>query len=330
MSPDVSAQHHAGPPPPELGAVERIKNSSLPERTKRRLLKAEEKRLRKEIAILQTRVALRETEIAEKTAILAALDKLKEWSDQTPTLERASTSRLHEFERSIEDDAVTRVLDEHTSEGWAEITSSAQAFVIQHDWSAAFANAEDFQSHDFRLPYEVCCFELKISGRRVLTFAVSTSYSDNCDLIISLVVESRDGWVQLPFLYRRVAGDWLPDRWDANTDFFMRMVKLVGAQIKAICVALEAKVATADVIRQPEKLVRARERQGKNPPRDYHVVVLSRQLRPLPRAAAETGRHLRLHFRRGHWRHFETFKTWIRWTLVGDPDLGFIDKHYRL
>jgi hypothetical protein len=30
------------------------------------------------------------------------------------------------------------------------------------------------------------------------------------------------------------------------------------------------------------------------------------------------------------WRHFVSHKTWIKWTLVGDPDLGFIDKEYRL
>jgi len=33
-----------------------------------------------------------------------------------------------------------------------------------------------------------------------------------------------------------------------------------------------------------------------------------------------------------HWfdSHLEFVKTWIRWMLVGDPDLGFIDKHYRV
>lgn len=36
------------------------------------------------------------------------------------------------------------------------------------------------------------------------------------------------------------------------------------------------------------------------------------------------------HIDRAIWRRFETHKTWIKWTLVGDPDLGFIEKHYRL
>jgi hypothetical protein len=38
----------------------------------------------------------------------------------------------------------------------------------------------------------------------------------------------------------------------------------------------------------------------------------------------------RLHFRRGHFRHFDGWKTWVNWCLVGDPDLGFVDKHYKL
>lgn len=33
---------------------------------------------------------------------------------------------------------------------------------------------------------------------------------------------------------------------------------------------------------------------------------------------------------RGHWRRLSTFKTWVRWHLRGNPDLGFIDKKYTL
>jgi hypothetical protein len=38
----------------------------------------------------------------------------------------------------------------------------------------------------------------------------------------------------------------------------------------------------------------------------------------------------RLHFRRGHHRHYENYKLWIKWQLVGNPDIGFIDKDYKL
>lgn len=44
----------------------------------------------------------------------------------------------------------------------------------------------------------------------------------------------------------------------------------------------------------------------------------------------EERRSPRLHFVRGHWRRYANHKTWLKWFLRGDPDLGFIDKHYRL
>lgn len=59
----------------------------------------------------------------------------------------------------------------------------------------------------------------------------------------------------------------------------------------------------------------------------------------------DTGVHYRLHFRRGHWSHYSNpgageiqftdegylrSKSWINWMLVGDPDPGFVDKHYKL
>lgn len=61
------------------------------------------------------------------------------------------------------------------------------------------------------------------------------------------------------------------------------------------------------------------------------IVDLARRHRIAnPAEPSGNGSRKRLHFRRGHWRHYESMKTWIRWCLAGDPDLGFIDKHYTL
>ncbi|HKM88832.1 MAG TPA: hypothetical protein VJX48_09530, partial [Xanthobacteraceae bacterium] len=111
--------------------------------------------------------------------------------------------------------------------------------------------------------------------------------------------------------------------------------QLVEREIKAVCIALEAQIATTEVIRAPLKLNKARERGGKPPLPDYRVVQLTKRSTPLPLPttggpAAEKRQSPRLHFRRGHWAHFSNHRTWRKWTLVGDPDLGFIDKHYRL
>lgn len=51
---------------------------------------------------------------------------------------------------------------------------------------------------------------------------------------------------------------------------------------------------------------------------------------PTPAGAFEHHTRKRLHFRRSHWRHYVSHKTKIPWTLVGDPNLGFVEKEYRL
>ncbi len=58
------------------------------------------------------------------------------------------------------------------------------------------------------------------------------------------------------------------------------------------------------------------------------IEPLERYLESL--AAKGGSRRTRLHVVRGHWRHYEEHKTWIKWHLRGDPDLGFIQKHYSL
>jgi hypothetical protein len=96
---------------------------------------------------------------------------------------------------------------------------------------------------------------------------------------------------------------------------------------------LEADIAEAEVIRVSERLNEKREKLGRTKLRNYHVVVLSRRrhVSKLPEGFDHTDRKSpRLHFRRGHWRHYANYRTWILWQLVGDPDLGFVDKHYRL
>ena len=70
--------------------------------------------------------------------------------------------------------------------------------------------------------------------------------------------------------------------------------------------------------------------KGKPPLTDFHIVELNRRPRASSSVVGTTDAKLRLHFRRGHWRHFDTHKTWINWTLVGNPDLGWIDKEYRI
>jgi hypothetical protein len=197
-----------------------------------------------------------------------------------------------------------------------------QVFLIEHDWAAAFARADEFgdprvneqgkEIWDFSLPYPDCCFEFQFSGRRLCALV----RFDGDRYSWTSVVKTSVGWVFFALSEPEHAA--IRDR--------------VKAIVRAVAVALDAEVAETQVIRAPHKLNRARDRRGRAAVADYHVVKLAHRSRvtPLHSGGHNDRSSVRLHFRRGHWRHFEVHKTWIKWTLVGDPDLGFIDKHYRL
>lgn len=180
-------------------------------------------------------------------------------------------------------------------------------FVIEHNWAAAFQNAGDFDEGEYPLPFDDTIFEMRADGRHVAAIC--------CQDIRLVAMQLGDGWFVSLW-----DSEWGAKHW-------------LSSIVRAACIALDAEVAVSEAVRAPERLNRARIKQGKLPMLDYHVIRLNRHSRvaPLPDDDRETGdRRLRLHFVRGHWRHYETHKTWIKWHLRGDPDLGFIDKHYRL
>lgn len=222
-----------------------------------------------------------------------------------------------------------------------------QIFVVEHNWAAAFDKAGDFDGGELMLPHFVTAFEFQINSLRWVFSCCQVTDGNGIKCIpmvqtshgwaLTNMYDFRDGRLQMPTPRGNITPAILAMY---ERDEFLRAVKpaidLGGAQMKAIIVALEAEVATSEIIRAPHKLNAKRERAGKLPLVDYHVVNLARRARPAPLDRGpydpdrEPGTRKRLHFRRGHWRHYEDHKTWIKWMLVGDPDLGFIDKHYRL
>lgn len=204
-----------------------------------------------------------------------------------------------------------------------------KSFLIQHDWAAAFANATDYEGGEYRLPADFCIFEGRVNGRRFIADMSELDGVINCFPF----VETTEGWALIG-TYDWIGGvlrshDWyVPD----NPISDKKLIGFIGAQVRAICIGLEAEVAATEVIRAPHKLNRAREKAGKKPIFDHHVVKLANRQR-LTQAEPDPDREIvrkRMHFVRGHWRHYQNSKTWIKWHLRGDPELGFIDKEYRL
>jgi hypothetical protein len=246
-----------------------------------------------------------------------AVTEVQTWLASGLRLQRPDGSALHQLLEAWHDGNLITPPGAEASEHFKNVLGQQfHTFVIEHDWARAFENSDIiFSSPDkikFRQPYDHCCFEFVISAKRVLLL----SSFDGHDYLFSCFVRCRDGWSQKHLK---------PPESD-------QLRKLLHTQHQALMIALDAAVATTSIVRAPERLNRARIKKDKLPLFDYHVIQLAHRTRPetLPPENESERNKVRLHFRRGHWRHFETFKTWINWMLVGDPDLGFIDKHYRL
>lgn len=265
----------------------------------------------KDVEIVQTKTALR------------ILEGLRPWAKrQDYALERNDCSRLHKLGEAIR---AGKVINEDGSmvhkdrQANAAIWENAQPFVVQHDWAAAFKGATDYVDGDFRLPYTHCAFEFRISGRTVI--------------VIAFQIDPGMGTAKVPgphlgMPYVECAeGYWYFGGEKARDE---KVMQYAWEQIRAISVALDAEVASHDVVRAPTALNEKRGKHGEPLLFDFHIVKLRGRAQRLRAPGSGTHRSPRLHFRRGHWRHYETHKTWIRWMLVGDPELGFIDKAYRL
>lgn len=251
-----------------------------------------------------------EADRAEKREHLAALKDIQDWCEKAElVLEQNDCSRLHLFKEAI---AKTRIIGTDGPIETNNISGSLQhTFVVKHDWAKAFESASGIDD-SVKLPYEICCFEFRFSGKTFIALACDDATSVQ-KVRFTLFVQSGNYWYA-----------WSGKKMDDAVTVF------AWTQIRAICIALDAEVATHEVVRAPHKLNEKRVKSGKAPLSDYHVVDLAKRHRVENALHGHTDRKVRLHFRRGHWRHYEDHKTWIKWMLVGDPDLGFINKRYSL
>lgn len=252
----------------------------------------------------------------ELTQQLQCMQGVLEWIESNPSmrLQRNDCSRLHKLKEAIKAGLLIGEGAEPADKDGA-MSSIQNTFLVQHDWRTAFENSEGL-SDDFRLPYEVCSFEFRIGGRTLIAACAEVDGKAR----FTVLIEAEPCWYPLCS-----DGEVRKDMLEGI------LATYVFANIQALCIALDAEVATHTVVRASVPLNEKRLKSGKIPLADYHVVDLARRHRVgNPSRSEPTGRRVRLHFRRGHWRHYDDHKTWIKWMLVGNPDLGFIQKHYSL
>jgi len=217
-------------------------------------------------------------------------------------------------------------------QSFEEVFEGSEIFRVEHDWFKAIRKADEFEGGSFRLPFEACIFEFQVSRKPVIAMCLNYAADEaNNEIVMQLAVESFFGWFLSHNLYRHNGSGWevLQGGQSIKDDYLEHLVDLVGNQIRAACIALDADVAATTLVRQP--YVGATKDSAEQPAYEFYTISIASRTRAeaLQAHGASKGTK-RLHFRRGHWRHFTASKTWVRWCLVGNPELGFIDKQYRL
>lgn len=255
-------------------------------------------------------------------------------------LERPSGSLMHKAMTSL------------GSHGWTKSSTGAagrdpnaeeadlvtHSLLVEHDWAALLGSNASTMG-EWRLPYEAQCFEFQfVGGWRAFAFVgVGTATAMTLAIRMPRNLAPGEGVV---WITDGATFELLPDRphlvWQPPESKPVPqidpLVAFLFAQVRATSIMLDAEVAATEAIRAPYNTNQPPKELAALPALSHHVVRLSRKPRryaPVP-GEREKGRERRLHFRRGHWRHFATWKTWINWMLVGNPDLGFVDKDYRL
>lgn len=243
--------------------------------------------------------------------LLAAYQYAREWAERSGRnipVEKNNVSRFHELEAAFLSGRIY-LSSEHLETGRKVMEPSLPRaiFLIEHDWSRLLKNADGTEGNVV-LPAPYCAFEIKFSGMHIVA---CVDESDN--MIPHIFHHTPYGWTFSP---NKINGE---PYWKDVADI-----------VRATCIMLDSNVAEVETIRVSIPLNSERQKRGKRPLCDYHIVRLDRRRCHANAAGGgEKRSHPRLHFRRGHWRHFDAYKTWIRWMLVGDPDLGFVDKEYR-
>jgi len=238
-------------------------------------------------------------------------------------LQANDCSRLHKLIEAVQGGRAVGIQPQGSKQKEKrDLTFSGEftPFIVKHNWAAVMAASEGDKEGDVGLPAPRCAFEFRISGFNVI-YLVQDPKQEGYKPVL--------GDSPKTCLIEMASGDWTI--LDQARDF----VAYVDRQFHAACVVIEAQAAKYTLVQAPAALNKKRLSQGKLPLYDFHVIDLNRERKRYVgdriKSDEPTKRH-RLHFVRAHDRHYKDKGTVVRipWHLRGDPELGFVDKHYTL
>lgn len=210
---------------------------------------------------------------------------------------------------------------------------SVHVFVVRHNWLALLNDSEvvgpdSDKFEDFNLPFDNCLFEFKVMGCPILMH-IGLPESIGVQEKERAVMHSHQKYLARVFI--QLGGRWAGLYPKGKNEVTISSLLLyLWSQVRAISIMLESEVVSHEIQRAPLALNQKRVKNGKTPLRDYSIIDLARRQRASNPVHGHDGTKRRLHFRRGHWRHYADHKTWIKWMLVGNPELGIVTQRYRL
>lgn len=206
-----------------------------------------------------------------------------------------------------------------------DLPCEAHIILVKHNWAKVLDNAKiEGAGENVRaaLPYPFTIFEFSFKGG---VRAVYIGLENDAGHLHSFTwFKCKHGWLKL------APSDILKQLDTDPKHPLLKVLQFIDDNIQAICIMLEAEVAEATPMREPYRRNVARSIGKPLPKFSHHIVSLARRPKLTPCDEHEPGTPKRLHFRRGHWRHYSNHRTWIKWMLVGNQDLGFVDKEYKL
>lgn len=201
-------------------------------------------------------------------------------------------------------------------------------FLNGHCWLEVFGHkavmefaVPDGVTTNYKIPYDVVVFEMMLNGRHAILIVEG---DEDCG------AKSATSWVETPNLSVPFIPISLLGAGPREKEILNRADTIIQASFAAAMLALETGVAEEETHPAPAFINKRRVKKGKRPlPAFKFLRVPARRCNSHP--SHEYKGIVRLHWRHGHWRQVaEDKRVWVKSHLVGNPDLGFVDKHYRV